>query len=139
MAQHKEHRGFFYFHTLKEIWKIYPYDKSAQIKAALRGGFRDSTSKLSDRKCFGYDRAQDGSLKINLEEAKTIQWIFESYLSGNSLGEIAGGLESGMPSPTGKLKWDCEANLEDPLKREIRWKSVASKDCIILRLSSEKR
>ena len=84
---------------------MYPHDKSAQIKAALRGGFRDGTSKLADRRCFGYNCTQDGSLKVNPEEAKTIHWIFESYLNGSSLGEITESLESSsLPSPTGKLK-----------------------------------
>jgi hypothetical protein len=39
-----------------------------------------------------------------------VSWIFEQYLAGNSLGKIAAGLErKGIPSPTGRPKWNREA------------------------------
>lgn len=85
-------------------------DKSSKIKEALRQGFLDGTSKMADRKCYGYDRTADGSLMINQEEAKIVQWIFESYHDGASFGKIANELERrGIPSPTGKGKWNREA------------------------------
>ena len=68
-------------------------DKSSKIKEALRQGFRDGTSKLADRKCYGYDNAADGALVINQKESKIVQQIFESYHSGDSLGKIAKDLE----------------------------------------------
>ena len=47
---------------------------------------------------------------MNPDEAQMVCWIFEQYLSGKSLGKIAAGLErQGMPSPTGKSKWNREA------------------------------
>ena len=43
-------------------------------------------------------------------EAETVCWIFQRCLDGDSLGKIAAGLESqGIPSPTGKPKWNREA------------------------------
>ena len=85
-------------------------DKSSKIKEALRQGFLDGTSKLADRKCYGYDRTADGSLIINQQEAEIVKWIFESYCCGNSLGKIAKALEErGIPSPTGRGKWNREA------------------------------
>lgn len=39
-----------------------------------------------------------------------MRWIFERYLAGDSLGKIAAGLEKqGIPSPTGKPRWNREA------------------------------
>ena len=62
------------------------------------------------RKCYGYDVGPDGELTVNPDEAKVVCWIFEQYLSGNSLGKIAAGLEQqGILSPTGKAKWNREA------------------------------
>nr|WP_314460545.1 recombinase family protein [uncultured Clostridium sp.] len=85
-------------------------DKSSKIKKALRQGFRDGFSKLADRKCYGYDRAIDGTLVINQEESEIEQWIFKSYRSGHSLGKIAKKLEErGTSSPTGQGKWNREA------------------------------
>lgn len=84
--------------------------KSESIRAGLRKGFQDGTSKLVQRKCYGYDVGPDGELIINPDEAVVVRWIFDRYLNGDSLGKIAAGLEKqGIPSPTGKPKWNREA------------------------------
>lgn len=84
--------------------------KSEAIKAGLRKGFQDGSSKMARRKCYGYTLGPNGELEINPDEAKVVCWIFERYLAGNSLGRIAAGLEKqGVLSPTGKLKWNREA------------------------------
>ena len=65
---------------------------------------------MAQRRCYGYDTGSDGKLIINHDEAAIIRWIFDQYLSGNSLGTIAAGLEKkGIPSPTRKTKWNREA------------------------------
>ena len=52
----------------------------------------------------------DGELTVNPDEAKVVCWIFERYLVGDSLGKIVVGLErQGIPSPTGRSKWNREA------------------------------
>lgn len=84
--------------------------KSQSIKAGLRKGFQDGSSKMAKRKCYGYTVGSDGELVVNPDEAQVIYWIFERYLAGDSLGKIASGLErQGIPSPTGKPKWSREA------------------------------
>ena len=83
---------------------------SEEIKAGLRRGFRDGTSKLAQRKCYGYKVSADGKLAINEEEAAVVRWMFEQYAKGKSLGKIADGLAlQGIPSPIGKPKWNREA------------------------------
>ena len=83
---------------------------SEAIKAGLRKGFQDGSSKMVRRKCYGYDVGPDGELAVNPDEAQVVCWIFEQYLSGKSLGKIAAGLEQqGIFSPAGKLKWNREA------------------------------
>ena len=85
-------------------------EKSESIRAGLRKGFLDGTSKMAQRRCYGYDTDADGELIINPDEAAVVRWIFDRYLSGSSLGKIATGLEAqGLPSPTGKPKWSREA------------------------------
>ncbi len=84
--------------------------KSEAIKAGLRKGFQDGSSKMAHRKCYGYEVGPDGGLTVNPDEAQVVCWIFEQYLSGNSLGKIAAGLEQrGILSPTGKARWNREA------------------------------
>ena len=85
-------------------------EKSESIRAGLRKGFQDGTSKMAQRRCYGYDTGPDGELVINPDEAIVVRWIFERYLNGDSLGKIATGLEEqGILSPTGKPKWNREA------------------------------
>lgn len=85
-------------------------EKSESIRAGLRKGFQEGTSKMAQRRCFGYDTGPDGELVINPDEAAIVRWIFERYISGDSLGKIAAGLEDqGIPSPTGRHKWSREA------------------------------
>lgn len=70
----------------------------------------ERSSKKANRRCYGYTINSDGELEINPNEAKVVSWIFERYLAGDSLGKIAAGLErQGIPSPTGRPKWNREA------------------------------
>ena len=86
------------------------FDKSKSIRAGLRQGFQDGSSKMARRKCYGYTVGSDGNLLINPDEAQVVRWIFARYLSGDSLGKIATGLEQqGVCSPSGKPKWNREA------------------------------
>lgn len=83
--------------------------KSESIKASLRDGFRTGTSKLTQRRCYGYDVDANGELAVNSDEVTVVRWIFDRYISGNSLGKITSGLkEHGIPSPAGKPTWNRE-------------------------------
>lgn len=85
-------------------------EKSKSIKAGLRQGFQDGSSKMARRRCYGYTVGPGGELEIDPDEAQVVRWIFERYLVGDSLGKITAGLErQGIPSPTGKPKWNREA------------------------------
>ena len=85
-------------------------EKSESIKAGLRQGFQNGRSKIARRKCYGYKVSGNGGVIINSDEAQVVRWIFERYLSGDSLGKIAAGLEQhGVCSPSGKPKWNREA------------------------------
>ena len=85
-------------------------NRSEFIKAGVREGFQNGTSKYATRRCYGYDVTVDGSLVINPDEARIVRWMFQRYFHGDSLGKIASGLEKqGIFSPTGKAKWNREA------------------------------
>ena len=56
---------------------------------------------------------------LDPDEAVVVRWIFERCRNGDSLGKITAGLEQkGIPSPTGKPKWNREA-LNKLLSNEI--------------------
>lgn len=85
-------------------------EKSKSIRDGLQRGFCDGTSKMAQRRCYGYDTGSDGRLVINPDEAAVVRWIFNRYLNGDSLGKIAAELEEqSIRSPTDKPRWNREA------------------------------
>ena len=68
-------------------------EKSESIRDGLRKGFQSGTSKLAQRKCYGYDVGPDGELTINPDEATIVRRIFDQYLSGSSLEAIVADLK----------------------------------------------
>lgn len=52
-------------------------EKSKSIRAGLQKGFRDGTSKMAQRRCYGYDTGLDGELVVNSDEATIVRWIFD--------------------------------------------------------------
>jgi len=84
--------------------------KCALITAGMREGFRDGTSKLAKRVCYGYEYDERGDLVVFVSEAMVVFQIFNSYLDGASLGQIADYLaEREIPSPSSRPRWNREA------------------------------
>ena len=54
--------------------------RSDNIKWGIKQRAAQCTSKLYNRKCYGYKNDVDGSLIIDDEEAKNVQLIFDFYL-----------------------------------------------------------
>jgi len=85
-------------------------DKLAPITDGFRKSFQKGDCKMANRTCYGYDTMSNGELAVNETQAKTVRWIFERYLAGDSLGKIATTLQKqGVSSPTGKPKWNRKA------------------------------
>lgn len=68
-------------------------DKSERITEGAQKSFQSADCKLANRNCYGYDITPSGELITNEVEEKVVRWIFERYLSGDSLGKIVGGLQ----------------------------------------------
>ena len=81
--------------------------RSENIKWGIKKKVEYGTSKLADRKCYGYDSDENGKLIVNEEQATIVQKIFNLYLGGKSVTGILKELENlGIKSPTGKDKWN---------------------------------
>lgn len=88
------------------------------IKWGLRQRAAQGTSKLYDRKCYGYDHDENGKLIIDKEMAENVKLIFHLYLSGQSVLGIVKELEKRkILFPTGKDKW-CKRTIEVMLSNE---------------------
>lgn len=96
--------------------------RSDNIKWGIRRAAQ-GTSKLYDRKCYGYDHDENGKLIINEEQATVVRKIFNWYLGGLSINGIIKELEKkNINSPTGKDKWN-KRSLEVMLSNE-KYKGV---------------
>ena len=80
--------------------------RSQNIKWRIKRGLEKGTSKLYDRKCYGYRHDSQGRIVINEHEINFVQMIFNLYLSGYSILAIIRELKKqGIKSPTGKENW----------------------------------
>lgn len=80
--------------------------RSDNIKWGIKQRAAQGTSKLYNRKCYGYKNDAEGKLVIDEKEAKNVRLIFNMYLQGKSVLGIVSELgQLGIKSPTGKDKW----------------------------------
>ncbi|MBP9001295.1 MAG: recombinase family protein [Lachnospiraceae bacterium] len=92
--------------------------RSENIKWGIKQRVANGSSKLYDRKCYGYKHDHDGSLIIDDAEAKNVQMIYNLYLQGKSVLGILKELEQrGIKFPTRKDKW-CKRTIDVMLSNE---------------------
>lgn len=86
--------------------------RSDNIRMGTKYRASSGTSKLYDRKCYGYKHNEEGKLIIDDETSKNVKLIFELYLGGQSVLGIVKELEKRkILSPTGKEKW-CKRTID---------------------------
>ncbi len=92
--------------------------RSADIKWGIKKRAEEGTSKLYDRKCYGYKHDADGKLIIDNATAENVRMIFDLYLSGKSVIGIVKELERlEIKSPKGNDKW-CKRSVDVMLSNE---------------------
>lgn len=92
--------------------------RSENIKWGSKNRAASGKSKLYDRKCYGYKHDATGRLVIDEETSKNVKFIFDLYLSGQSVIGIIKELERRkIISPTGKEKW-CKRTIDVMLSNE---------------------
>jgi DNA invertase Pin-like site-specific DNA recombinase len=91
---------------IEAIAQVENESRSNNIKWGIKQRAAQGTSKLYNRKCYGYKNDVDGSLIVDDEEAKNVKLIFDLYLQGKSIIGIVKELERlEIKSPTGKATW----------------------------------
>ena len=92
--------------------------RSDNIRWGIKQKAASGTSKLYDRKCYGYKHDKEGHLIIDEETAKNVKLIFDLYLGGQSVIGIIKELEKReILSPTRKEKW-CKRTIDVMLSNE---------------------
>lgn len=80
--------------------------RSANIKWGIKQRASNGSLGFYRRKCYGYDKDENGELVINEEQAEVVKLIFDLYLNGKSvLGIIKELKNRNIKSPKGKDNW----------------------------------
>lgn len=85
-------------------------EESRSISENVRWGHRRSMEKgnvlLAYKNFLGYKKGEDGRPEIVEEEAVIVRQIYQLFLEGHTINDIARTLtEEGIPTPGGKKKW----------------------------------
>lgn len=81
---------------------------SANVKWGKEQSAKQGKVSFHYKNFLGYKKGEDGKPVIDLEQAAVIKFIYDRFLCGDSLNEIAKKLmELKIPSPGGKEKWRC--------------------------------
>ena len=92
--------------------------RSDNIKWGIKQRASNGSLGFYRRKCYGYDKDENGDLVINKEQAKVVKLIFDLYLSGKSiLGIVKELKDRNIKSPTGKDNWP-KRSVEEMLSNE---------------------
>ncbi|MCX7904158.1 MAG: recombinase family protein [Caloramator sp.] len=79
---------------------------SENVTWGQRKRFADGKVSLPYKHFLGYEKGEDGVLKIVEEEAKIVRMIYKMFLEGKTPLSIAEYLtENNIPTPAGKHKW----------------------------------
>lgn len=80
---------------------------SENTRWGMRKAFQNGKVFVPFRHFLGYDRGANGELQVNLEQAKTVQMIYQMFLDGYSFYGIAAELtKRGIPTPYGLQIWN---------------------------------
>lgn len=85
-------------------------EESRSISENVRWGQQQSMRKgkvhLAYKRFLGYKKGADGRPEIVEEEAAIVRDIYDWYISGKTINDIAAKLTAkGIPTPAGKAKW----------------------------------
>lgn len=79
---------------------------SENVRWGKRKSMADGKFSLAYSHFLGYEKGEDGTLRIVEEEAEIIRKIYSLYLSGQTVRTIADYLTGqGVPTPSGKKQW----------------------------------
>ncbi len=91
---------------------------SENCKWGIRSGFQKGIPHDNASNFMGFDKAKDGGLVVNEEQAKIVRRIYKEFLEGFTCGAIAARLnEEGIPGVSGKPKW-LRVTIESMLHNE---------------------
>lgn len=93
---------------------------SENVTWGQRKRFSDGKVSVGYSQFLGFDKGEDGNLKVVPEQAETVRLIYKTFLEGKTTQGIANYLmEHGILSPAGKKTWRSSTVASILTKREI--------------------
>ena len=119
------------------IFSWFAQAESESISKNVTWGIRRAfeQGKFSVAAIFGYEKDENGNLRIVPEQAETVRMIFDMYLTGSSCRNISDKLkELGRPKGSGKTDWN-KTNIGNILQDEkymgdVLLQKTYTTDCI---------
>lgn len=91
---------------LSALAELESQQRSIAVKEGIRYRMREGLYKFSVKFTIGYTRDYTGKVIIEPAGAEVVQYIYDSFLEGSSIQDIADALtEQGISTPRGKSKW----------------------------------
>lgn len=79
---------------------------SQNVTWGQRKRFADGKVSMPYKSFLGYEKGENGEIRINEQEAETVRRIYYRFLKGESIGKICSDLmKDGILTPKGKTKW----------------------------------
>ena len=79
---------------------------SQNVTWGQRKRFADGKVSMPYKAFLGYEKGENGEIKINENEANVVRRIYYQFLRGDSLGKICSDfINEGILTPKGKTKW----------------------------------
>lgn len=103
---------------LSALAELESQQKSIAIKEGIRYRMQEGLYKFTVRNTIGYYRDYTGRVKIEPAEAEIVHYIYDSFVEGASVQEIADALtKQGIRSPKGMERWNS-STIRSILKNE---------------------
>jgi DNA invertase Pin-like site-specific DNA recombinase len=97
---------------------------SENVTWGQRKRFADGKVTMPYKRFLGYERGAEGTPKIVESEAKVVRQIYQSYLAGSTIRQIAASLTAqGIPTPGGKTVWSVSTI--NSILRNVKYKGEA--------------
>ena len=79
---------------------------SSRVRWGKRQAMKSGHVTMQYKQLLGYEKGPDGKPRIVPEQAKTVRFIYDRYLAGDTTREIKAALEAqGVPTVSGKGVW----------------------------------
>lgn len=104
--------------VLSALAELESQQKSIAIKEGIRYQMQEGLYKFTVRNTIGYYRDYTGRVKIEPAEAEIVHYIYDSFVEGASVQEIADALKKqGIRFPKGMERWNS-STIRSILKNE---------------------